>query len=342
MTVGTGDAVQRPATIYDIAREAGVSPSTVSRAFARPGRVSPETSRRIHEAAEKLEYRIGEIYRPPARTRTRMLGLLLSDVTNPFYFGIIRGAERATAAAGYSLVVIDAEESALVEKAALDRVIPALDGLLVASSRVSDNELRAVAKRLPVILLNRHMRSIPSVIPDTAAGVTEAIAHLASLGHRRVTYVAGPAASWADGARWRAFTKAMADAGLIDHRVGPVTPTVRGGEEVAAQVAATTCTAILAYNDLVAIGVMRGLSRLGVRVPEDRSVIGFDNTFASDLVTPGLTTIAAPLVMFGQRGAEAVLHLVGGGTYDLSGPMVLPVSLVVRGSTGRVPGRRRP
>ncbi|HSN42756.1 MAG TPA: LacI family DNA-binding transcriptional regulator [Propionibacteriaceae bacterium] len=335
-----GDAGNRHVTIYDVAADAGVSPSTVSRAFARPGRVSPETSRRIHEAAARLGYRTVEIYRPPtSRTKSQMIGLLVSDVTNPFYFGIIRGAERATEPAGYSLVLIDAEESAATEKSALERVIPAVDGLLVASSRISDNDLRSVAKRVPVILLNRSMRSVPSVIPDTQSGVTEAVALLASLGHRRVCYVAGPAASWADGARWRAFSKAISGAGLVGHRLGPVKPTVMGGEEVAHELVATHCTAALAYNDLVAIGLMRGLGRLGFTVPHDLSVIGFDNTFATYLVTPGLTTIAAPLGLLGQRGTDAVLYLIGGGSFDQSGPMVVPVKLIVRGSTGPAQSR---
>lgn len=222
-------------TIYDVAHAAGVSPSTVSRAFARPGRVSSETARKVHEVAERLGYRAEEIYRatPVAHTRTRMIGLAISDVTNPFYFPIIRGAEQAAATAGYTLVIADAQESEQREREMLARVVPVVEGLIVASSRSSDTELRSLAKQLPVVVLNRPVSGLPSVIPDVGRAVRRAVEHLAALGHRRITYVAGPEASWVDGARWRHLREACLELGLTEARTGPNVPTTEGGARAA-------------------------------------------------------------------------------------------------------------
>ncbi|MDA8438329.1 MAG: LacI family DNA-binding transcriptional regulator [Propionibacterium sp.] len=321
-------------TIYDVAREAGVSVSTVSRAFSRPGRVSAETARLVHEVASRLGYRSQAIYRTPRATKTGMLGLLVSDVTNPFYFGIIRGAELAAHRAGVSITLVDSQESRSLERRLVEHTLPTVDGLIVASSRVSDTDLRAVGKQVPIVILNRHVSGLPCVLPDTRSGMQQAVDHLVGLGHRRMAYLAGPPTSWADGQRWRTFRDACLGLGIANHRCGPVSPTVRGGEDAADEVLRDPVTAVVAYNDLVAIGLMRALIRRGVRVPADISVVGFDNTFASDLVTPGLTTVAAPLTALGEQAVRAVLHPTDPTSRTSDAPVSLPVRLVVRASTG--------
>ena len=330
----------RSVTIYDVAREAGVSVSTVSRAFSRPGRVSADTARVVHEVAERLGYRASSIYHPPRASKTGMLGLLVSDVTNPFYFGIIRGAELAAYQAGASITLVDSQESQSLERRLVEHTLPTVDGLVVASSRVSDTDLRAIAKQVPVAILNRHVNGLACVLPDTRGGMQQVVDHLVGLGHRRMAYLAGPPTSWADGQRWRTFRDACIGMGLVNHRAGPVPPTVRGGEEAVDEVLRDPVTAVVAYNDLVAIGLMRALIRRGVRVPADISIVGFDNTFASDLVTPGLTTVAAPLAALGEQGVRAVLHPASPSSRTGEPPVTLPVKLVVRGSSG--PARVHP
>ena len=148
--------------------------------------------------------------------------------------------------------------------------------------------------------------------------------------------MAGPEASWADGTRWRAARDACYELELRIRRLGPYPPTVAGGVAAAADLRKAPTSAVLAYNDLLAIGLLRGLRRMGVQVPGDVSVVGFDNIFGSDFGTPALTTVAAPL---GALGSAAVQHLVAmlHGTAPRTGsPMVLPVRLVVRESTGAV------
>lgn len=329
----------RGVTIYDVAKVAGVSPSTVSRAFSRPGRVSARTAQHVRQIAADLGYRSEEIFPPPAPTRTQLIGMAVSDITNPFYFPIIRGGERAAAEAGFTLVLTDADECEQTERESLKRALPVVDGIVIASTRLSDTDLRSIGRNVPVVVLNRPVPGLNSVIPDTDRAVRRAVEHLASLGHRKVCYVAGPEASWVDGARWRALREASLELGLDlhDQRIGPVPPTVPGGGKAAISVIAKRATAVLCYNDMIAIGVIRGLRARGVAVPGQVSVIGFDNTVASSLVTPGLTTVASPLVSLGEAAMRNVIALGRGATPHGKGPTVIPCRLIVRESTGPPP-----
>lgn len=321
-------------TIYDVAREVGVSPSTVSRAFSRPGRVSSETSRRVHEVAERLGYRSERLHRIPSRARTRVVALAVSDITNPFYFGIIRGAEKAAADNDFSLLVADARESAEEERRMLARHLPLVDGLVVTSSRLSDTDIRGLARKVPVVVLNRRVPGLPCVLPDTPRGIRRAVEHLATLGHTRIGYLAGPEASWADGSRWRAVREACMELSLTDVRVGPVVPTLGGGRRAAQEVVDRDLTAVVAYNDMVAVGLLRGLEALGVQVPADVSVVGFDNTLPAELV--GLTTVAQPVTLLGETAGRHVIGMATGQVEQRERLSVLPVELRVRDSTGPV------
>ncbi|KAB7744241.1 LacI family DNA-binding transcriptional regulator [Nostocoides sp. F2B08] len=324
----------RRVTIYDVAKEAGVSPSTVSRAFARPGRVSSETGAHIRAVADRLGYRQEEIFRPAATHRHSIIGLAVSDITNPFYFGVIRGAERAAAEAGLTLVVGDAYESAAAEREMLDRQLHLVDGLVITSSRLSDTDLRGLARIKPVVVLNRQVRGLPCFVPDNTRGVKRAAEHLGELGHTSIVYVAGPEASWADGMRWRALREAAFELGLAAQRIGPVAPTVRGGMAAALDIARGDHTAVQTYNDLVGVGVLKGLRAAGVDVPGQVSVVGFDDTLPADLVVPGLTTVASPSVLLGRSGVQTLVAMRQGAQPRTDQATVLPVHLVVRESTG--------
>ncbi|GAB2469355.1 LacI family DNA-binding transcriptional regulator [Luteococcus sediminum] len=326
----------KPATIYQVAEAAGVSPSTVSRAFSRPGRVSDQTAARIHQIAQELGYRTEAVFRAERPARTRMIGLAISDITNPFYFNIIRGAEKAATDAGFSIVLADAQESAELEKTLLDRTLQVVDGLVVVTSRLSDTALRGVSKKVPTVVLNRQVMGLPCIGTDNARGMRRALEHLGELGHRHIAYVAGPEAAWVDGMRWRAFREACQELQLEDIRYGPVVPTVKGGLQAASEIGSRGETAVVCYNDLVAIGVLRGLSMRGIDVPGRISVIGFDNTFASDLVTPTITTVASPLRQLGEHGVNAVLAMIRKQRPMGPSMAMMPMELVVRESTARL------
>lgn len=326
-------------TIYDVAAAVGVAPSTVSRAFSRPGRVNAETAARIHEAAERLGYRANPLARALPTGKTAMIALVVSDVTNPFYFQIIRGAELAAAERDYTLLVADVHEDAAAERKALERAMPLVEGLVLGTSRMSDSAIRVIARQRPTVVLNRVIAGIPSVVTDNARGMRSAAEHLAGLGHRSVAYVAGPEASWADGVRWQALREAAHELDLRVHRVGPVAPTLAGGADAAPAVVATGATAAIGYNDLVAIGLMRRLAASGVRVPDAVSVVGFDDIFGAELCSPALTTVAAPLAALGQFAVRTLLDEAGSRTPSTLRPARLPAQLVERESTA--PARRR-
>jgi LacI family transcriptional regulator len=270
--------------------------------------------------------------------RTSILGLSLPDVTNPFYAEIIRGAENAAAEAKFTLLLLDGQESDIVERQGLERALATVEGLVLASSRLSDAAIRTTAKQKPMIVLNRHVTDVPSVVTDNAAGVRLACEHLAALGHRGITYVAGPEASWADGARWRGLRAAAAELGLVSRRIGPFAPTVPGGAKASQSLCRHLPTAVLAYNDQIAVGILRSLRQMHVTVPGDVSIVGFDDIFASSLVTPALTTIAAPLRRMGAIAVKNLLAMLSGASPRSSDPLVVPTRLIERESTG--PARR--
>ena len=340
MAAGEGRRSPRAApTIYDVARECGVAPSTVSRAFSRPGRVNAATAIRIREAAERLGYRTSPLVRAVSGEKSSIIALVVSDVTNPVYFPLIRGAEAAAADAGYTMMLADSQESRGKERQAIDRVLATVDGLLVAGSRMSDSAIRTLAQHVPMVVANRAVAGVSSVVADNARGIRRASEHLGELGHTTITYVAGPEASWADGIRWRAALEAGMELELHMRRLGPYPPTVRGGVTAAADLLVAPTTAVICYNDLLAIGLLRGLAQARVRVPEDISVVGFDNIFGSDFCTPALTTVAAPLRAMGTTAVQQLIAQSRGASARTGEPATLPARLMVRDSTG--PRRRK-
>lgn len=326
--------MQRRVTIYDVAKEAGVAPSTVSRAYSRPGRVNAETAQSVFLAAERVGYRGSRLRGPHARRGIThdAIALVVADVTNPFYGSIIKGGYEAAREAGQQLVLSHTNESPEVERQTIERELSRVDGVVIASSRMTDSALRMVAKQKPLVLLNRIIPEAVCVVNDHACGVRLAVDHLCALGHRRIHYLAGPKTSWSDGMRWRALLGIASVPGLEVRRIGPNEPTVLAGLDAARRVAMASATAVLAYNDALAIGVMRGLQKLGVAVPGDVSVMGFDNIIFDDLVEPSLTTVAAPLYQMGFMGVRNCIGIALGARSSGT-PLVLPVRLVTRQST---------
>ncbi|WP_082498923.1 MULTISPECIES: LacI family DNA-binding transcriptional regulator [unclassified Rathayibacter] len=338
----------RRLTIYDVAAAAGVATSTVSRTFSRPGRVSAESAAHIRRVASELGYRTDPLTRPAPAAESSLIAIVVADVTNPYFFDLLRGAEEQAAEADYTLLVADVQESAQAEKRVLDRTLPMVAGIVLATSRLSDSAIRMAARQRPTVLLNRSMSDVTSVTSDNAGGMARAVDHLVQLGHTSITYAGGPEASWANGIRWHALRGATRERGLKTRRIGPFEPTQAGGLAAANELASSQATAVIAYNDLMAIGLLRGLQSLGARIPDDVSVLGFDNIFGSDFCTPPLTTVAAPLRQLGAVAIDTLLaDLRGAPTRrpsDASGGLktaLLPTQLIVRESTGPVRPTRR-
>ncbi len=332
--------MQGRTTIYDVAEAAGVAASTVSRAFARPGRVNAETAARVFAAARELGYRSSAL---PGLTSTRTgaIALVVTDITNPFYAEIIRGAHEAAHELGFRVLLSHTQEQAEAERIWVERELGAVEGIVLASSRMSDRAIRMLAKQKPVVVLNRRLPEVPSLLIDNPRGIRRAMEHLGELGHTCVTYLSGPESSWTDGVRWQAVREAGHELELRVRRVGPAnTPTMQAGFAHAREVVDQSATAVIAYNDVLAIGLMKGLRRLGVGVPKDVSVVGFDNVLLAEVIEPELTTVAAPLRAQGTTAVRNLVAMIGGASP--SGDAVLmPAKLVVRASTGPPPHPQR-
>jgi DNA-binding LacI/PurR family transcriptional regulator len=335
---------ERPAavTLADVAGRAGVAVSTASRALANPMRVSAATRERIATIAAELGYRAAPP-RTPAASRARAIGVLVPDVTNPFYFGIIHGTQQQAKAAGLAQILVDTEESAELEEDALERLRGTFDGAVLAASRLTDARLAELSARMPVVAINRQVAGVPSVSIDTPRGIVQAVEHLASLGHRSVAYLSGPTASRPDAARWRAVQRTARRHGLRAVRLGPLSPTLAAGREAADAVVNTGVSACIAYNDLLAIGLLMRLRERAIDVPGDLSVVGCDDIFGAEFAPPPLTTLSAPVERAGRTAVSlllARLQSAGQAAAARREAVVLPTHLTVRASTG--PARRRP
>ncbi|MEO6532887.1 MAG: LacI family DNA-binding transcriptional regulator [Pseudolysinimonas sp.] len=333
---------KRTPTLRDVAALSGVAPSTVSRALSTPGRVHAVTRERIEKAAEELGYLRTAHSKSSQPTGTKAIAMLVADVANPFYFDIIRGAQHQARAGGYSQLLIDTEESPELEKSLLNGLSRSIAGAVLGASRLTDRELTAISAEMPIVAINRQTEGVPSVFIDTPRGIDQAVEHLISLGHRSIVYVSGPETSWSNEGRWRAFQRAMRRHELTAKRLGPFSPKRAGGAGAADAVLNSGATACVAFNDLLAIGMLTHLRERGVKVPDDISIVGCDDIFGADFCNPPLTTLTAPTE---QAGRVAVSMLIAQLTKDplqsLRRSVILTTNLTVRESTGPAPQQRR-
>ena len=324
-------------TIHDVAREAGVATSTVSRAFSNPRRVNEQTRNRVLAVAERLDYRPNPLARALPSGRTNTVALLVPDITNPFFFGLIRGAERQANAVGYTLILTDTEESPDGETHRIERLSPSVDGFVLAASRLPDKRIQEIASDKVVTLVNRQVEGVPSVVADTADSTRQIVEHLASLGHRSIAYLSGPRTSWSNHQRWGALRSAAQKLGVSATQLGPFSPEVAGGAVAADAAIGQEVTAVVAFNAVLAIGTLRRFAERGKRIPEDISVVGYDDIFGADFCSPPLTTVAAPLPDAGRRAIDLLLgRLDAPGAHERN-DVVLPTYLRIRESTGPAP-----
>lgn len=326
--------VERAPTIYDVARLAGVAPSTVSRALSRPGRVSVATAAKVRAAARSIGYQRSPEASPLDKPRTRLIAMVVADIGNAVFTENIRGADIAAEEAGYTMFVVDSRESSVREQRAVTRFIDEVEGLILTSPRMSAAGILDIAKQRPVVVLNREVGGLPSVLTNGGRGAALGAEHLAKLGHEELTYLSGPEASWADGDRWRRLEEASETLGMKVRRIGPNLPTLAGGARAAQRWSENTTTGVIAFNDMMAIGFIRQIQALGLRVPDDVSVIGFDNSRVAQLTQPSITSVASPLPQQGAAAVRILLSMVGGARAP-ERPHYLPVRLMERESTGK-------
>lgn len=325
--------------LRDVARLAGVSPATASRALAQPHMVSAPRRANVERAAAALGYR-----HPSSGEREgwRSLGLIVPDMENPFFASIAKAVQRRARAAGLAVLVADTEDDAQLEADPMQQMRSLVDGIILCSPRMPDAALAELSEGLEVLLVNRRSEHLRSVVVDNRDGVRQALAHLHALGHRHVAYVGGLRASWSDAERRSGLEPDYH--GIAELRTTPLghfPPTFAGGVAAADLLVASGATAALAHNDLIALGLLDRLRARGVAVPEEISVVGFDDVPAASFVSPALTTVAVPLDRLGRAAVdllldpEAVVDSVEPqGASSAPASRLLPVALVVRGSSG--------
>ena len=339
-------------TMRHVADRAGVSYQTVSRVITAAGCVAPETRDRLLAAMRDLKYRPSVAARSLARARTDTIGLVLPfpvDVTfaNAHFLQTIGGVDRVVAEHDFSLLVSspNEEDPALSAHRRMARQ-RAVDGVIVEAGMGDEGIELLVEAGYPVVAIGHVAVPVPSVQPDDESGAYGATQHLLALGHRRIALIAGNApANLAQQARMRGCRRACADAGvpLDEGLIATGEFSLESGREAAARLfdwgdgadRAEPPTAVLAFNDAMAIGAMQVLRERGIDVPHDVSVVGFDDTPTASLLTPSLTTVRIFSSELGQRAARTLIAMLR-GTKVASVPTVLPSQLVVRQSTAPV------
>jgi len=324
-------------TISDVAEQSGVSRATVSRAFGRPELLLPETVRRVQAVARALGYEPNRTARALSTGRHGNIGLIVPDIANPFFPPLIRAAQAAADAADYCLILGDSNEDPEREDLLANKLAVQTEGLVLASTRLSVERLRAHAERRPLVLVNRDVAGIHRVLIDTATATISAMEHLVELGHTRITYVGGPATSWSSQQRRRAVNRAAKRLRVEAIMIPSRGPTYAAGMASTEMVLASGATAAVTFDDLVAQGLLAGLADRKVEVPSQFSVVGCDDVLAATM-HPSLTTLSNRSA---DAGRVAVDLLVSSFTTEQPAVIrhLLDSSLVVRNSTSLAPSR---
>jgi DNA-binding LacI/PurR family transcriptional regulator len=333
-------------TIKDVAARAGVSTATVSHALNdRPHLMRPDTLRRIRAAIRELGYVPSAAAKALRTARTDVLGLVVPSIANPFFAQFARGAEDAALARGYALFVCSSDRSPERERAYASVLFERqVDGAIFASSVLEPDHILELHRRgTRVVLLETELAGagLDAVLFDNALGARLAVDHLIGLGHRRIAMAMGRLARHPRQARLAGYREALAahalpfDGALLIE--GPLERDASTGayELAAGQAIAERLvrlvdrpTALFAYNDMAALGVIRGLQRLGVRVPDDVSVVGLDDIPLAELTRPALTTVAQPAYEMGEAAARLLLDRLAARAGD-------PVAPRADGGAGR-------
>lgn len=319
-------------TISQVAAAAEVSRSSVSRAFSRPEMLGAKTVSRILAVAKDLGYVPNHTARALSTGRNTNVALIVPDVANPFFPPLIKAAQNEADESDFCIFLGNSNENATQEDKLIDRVASQVEGLILVSSRMSEARIRVHAARHPLVLVNRDVKGIPRVLIDSATAVENAVAHLASLGHRGVLYASGPRQSWSNKQRLAAVRRAARLAGLEVDVEHASLPNYESGCEMGEAAARNGVGAIVAFDDLLAQGIMAGVVQAGLSVPKDVSVVGCDDVLAS-ATFPQLTTVSNRSAEAGQTAMSLLLDLLRGGTVS-DVRYVLDAHLVMRNSTG--------
>ena len=325
--------------IQEVARRARVSTATVSRTINNPALVNPKTAKRVWKAIEELGYYPNTQARSLVSGRSRIFGLIVSDITNPFFPELIKGFEDVAIHAGYEILVsstnYDSARMALCVRRMLERKV---EGVAIMTSEMDKNLVDQLAHRnVPMVFLDvgPSGKGISNIVVNYAMGVNEAVDHLLALGHRRIGFISGPLTLRSARIRRSAFLRSLSRYGVEEDEllVQGSDHTIDGGLQAMTRMLESKCTmtAALASNDVTAIGMMRAVRRAGLAVPRDISIVGFDDIRLAEFTDTPLTTVRLPRQELAERAFHALLS--DGNEQPQS---VVETHLVIRETTCRV------
>jgi len=334
----------KPLSIKDIARKANVSHSTVSRALSNNPRVNQATVERIRRIAEESGYRGSAIARSLATRRSKTIGVVVTTIADQFAACVVSGIEEVAGNRGYSVFLAnsnaDPDREVRVVHSFEERRV---DGIIVTASRVGALYVPMLSRmRVPIVLLNNQHPSefVHSVMIENTKASLEATQHLISLEHRRIAYIGDRHGRTSDTERFAGYRLALDSAQI------PFAPELvvfgdgspEGGMDAVTQLLALVAkpTAVFCYDDMTALGAVRQLHAVGLRVPEEISVVGFDDLPIVQYTHPPLTTVRQPMADMGRLAMETVFDIIGGSKSNHN--IKMPGTLIVRGSTGK-PGK---
>lgn len=326
-----------PSTLIDVARLAGVSPSTVSRILNGTAKVSDEKRQAVLSAIDKMNFAPNQMAQGLKRGRSMTIGIVVQDISSPFFDETLRGVDDGLKGTGYASVIVSGHWNADEEVARIRLLLARkVDGIIVLSGRLGDEAILQFANQKPIVSTGRDLNT-PHALGfklDNEYGAFLAVRHLIELGHRRIAFVTGPANNNDATERLSGYRRALreGDIGFDPKLVAEGDFHEAGGLLAASHLFETNqqFTAVFAANDLSAYGIRLCLYRKGIRVPDDISLVGFDDLPGSSYTTPPLTTIRQPLYDMGRIASNSLLKLINGEAVTASLP---PLELVVRETT---------
>jgi LacI family transcriptional regulator len=334
------DAPRRRPTIEDVAQFTNLSRQTISRVINDKGEVSAPTRERVLAAIRELGYRPNALARSLVTSRSNVIGLIVPDISQPFYPEIARGVEDGADEAGYSVFLCHSAGSPERERRAIDRLQGhRVDGVIICNPRLDDAALKAALDAaLPVVLVNRTLPNVAGVViwPGYDSGLDAATEHLLLAGRRHIVYLGLDRPNRIDVEKRRGFRQALDRHGVHEDpaQVVPTSESLTGGYRALERLIerGDTVDGVVAFNDLMAIGAMRYAVTHGMRVPEDVAIVGFGGSDVAAMVTPALSTIEAPLYEIGRTAIAELLSLVEGSP-PLRDEVHISPRLIVRESS---------
>lgn len=330
------------ATIFDVAKLAGVSPSTVSRVFLNPYQVNSRTRISVLRVAEDVGYVPGRVSTSPTSGKTGLLGFVVPDLTNPFFPSVATAMLRFARRRGHMVLLADPDGHTDDEFSLAMTMSRQVDGLILWGPRYSPEQVEEIASLLPIVLINEEMSGHSTIACYGDDGVAQVVEHLAALGHLTCCYVRLQGMSWKPDRRAQAVARACEERSVHLIELGPYGSMFEAGAQATDIAVARGATAIIGQNDVVALGVMRQLTARGLSVPEDVSVVGVDDTILAATSTPMLTTVRIPVDQVAACAIDLILTKLRNPRAGKGSIISVPTQLIVRQSTATPPAVAAP